>query len=143
MQGLATLYDVSEAIVGEVPTLDEPDDLSVVRRADGTWLLGGSLAIEEFKEIFGIRSLPGEGRHYRTLAGFLMMQLGRIPTEGEHFVIADACKATRTPPPPWRSRGSVVLCPWRHSEGVPLPSCRGVWARSSGRPIFYKGFARP
>ena len=49
------------------------------------WLLGGSLAIEEFKEIFGIRSLPGEGRHYRTLAGFLMMQLGRIPSEGEHF----------------------------------------------------------
>jgi putative hemolysin len=85
VQGLTTLYDVSEAIVGEVPTLDEPDDLSVVRRADGSWLLGGSLPIGEFKEIFGLRSLPGGGRHYRTLAGFLMMQLGRIPSEGEHL----------------------------------------------------------
>jgi len=85
VQGLTTLGDVSETILGEVPALDEPSDLRVVRRKDGSWLLGGSLPVGEFKELFGIRSLPGEGRHYRTLAGFLLMQMRRIPNEGEHF----------------------------------------------------------
>jgi len=85
VQGLVTLDDVSEAILGEVPALDASSDLRVVRREDGSWLLGGRLPIEEFKELFSIRSLPGEGRYYRTLAGFLMMQMRRIPNEGEHF----------------------------------------------------------
>jgi len=83
--GLATLADVSEAILGEVQSLAEPHEISAVRRADGSWLLGGTLPIEEFKELFRLRSLPGESRQYHTLAGFLLMQMGRIPNEGDHL----------------------------------------------------------
>jgi putative hemolysin len=85
VQGLTTLGDVSEAILGEVPVLGEPNHLRVARRRDGSWLLAGTLPIGDFRELFGIRSLPGEGTHYRTLAGFLLMQMRRIPSEGEHF----------------------------------------------------------
>lgn len=85
VEGLATLADISEAILGDVPALGESDDVQVVRRDDGSWLLSGRLSIDEFKDLFVLRSLPGEGRHYHTLAGFLMMQMGRIPNEGDRF----------------------------------------------------------
>jgi len=42
------------------------------------------LSIDEFKEIFHIRKLPGDGS-YQTLAGFILMQMGRIPSVGNHF----------------------------------------------------------
>ncbi|MDO8725423.1 MAG: transporter associated domain-containing protein [Candidatus Methanoperedens sp.] len=40
--------------------------------------------MNDFKEIFGIRELPGE-TIYQTLGGFVLMQVGRIPYEGNHF----------------------------------------------------------
>ena len=85
VQGVVTLADISEAILGDVPALGEADDVQAVRRDDGSWLLSGHLSIDEFKDLFVLRSLPGEGQHYHTLAGFLMMQMGRIPNEGDHL----------------------------------------------------------
>ena len=74
VQGLLTLADVVEEIVGELTT-DEPQ---ATQRKDGSWLLDGFLSIEDFKEIFNVRHLPSE-EEYETLGGFMMMQLGRIP----------------------------------------------------------------
>jgi magnesium and cobalt exporter, CNNM family len=86
VQGLVTLEDVSEAILGEVPAIDERAESQAVQREDGSWLLDGMLPIDEFKRIFGIRQVPGEMQHhYRTLAGFVMMKVKQIPTEGQHF----------------------------------------------------------
>ena len=86
VQGLVTLDDVSGAILGEVPAVDEREELQAVRREDGSWLVDGMLRIDEFKRIFDIGQLPGEAQYYyRTLAGFVMMQVRQIPTEGQHF----------------------------------------------------------
>lgn len=81
-QGLVTLHDILEAIVGEV----EVSEPQAVQRQDGSWLLDGALAVEEFKEIFDLKILPEEEHdYYQTLGGFVMMLLGRVPTAGDHF----------------------------------------------------------
>lgn len=81
-QGLVTLHDILEAIVGEV----EVSEPQAVQRQDGSWLLDGALAVEEFKEIFDLGTLPEEEHdYYQTLGGFVMMLLGRVPTAGDHF----------------------------------------------------------
>lgn len=86
VEGLVTLNDVLQAIVGEVPSASEPADPDVVHRADGSWILAGTLPIDELRELLGLRALAHEGDGlYQTLAGFALMQLGRIPVVGDHF----------------------------------------------------------
>ena len=85
IHGLVTLYDVLEAIVGELPSPEERHEQSAVQRPDGSWLLDGMLPIEEVKDLLSIRELPGEG-DYDTLGGFVMRQLGRIPGPADTFV---------------------------------------------------------
>lgn len=84
VQGLITLNDILEEIVGDIPTAEELADPEAVKREDGSWLLGGMLSVDKFKEIFHITKLPGEG-NYHTLAGFVLAQMGRIPSAGNHF----------------------------------------------------------
>ena len=86
IQGLITLKDVLEAIVGEIPSVDESPDPQVVRRADGSWLLDGMLPVDEFKEVLAIAGSPREEEGtYHTLGGFVMAHLGRIPSTGDRF----------------------------------------------------------
>jgi putative hemolysin len=46
--------------------------------------MDGRLPIDQFKQILNIAELPEESA-YDTLAGFVLMQFGRIPTSGDHF----------------------------------------------------------
>jgi putative hemolysin len=86
IEGLVTHHDVLEAIVGEIPTIEEPAEAKAVRREDGSWLLDGTLPISDFKDIFQIKNLPGEERGtYQTLGGFVMVRMGRIPAAGQNF----------------------------------------------------------
>jgi putative hemolysin len=90
IQGLVTLNDMLEEIVGDMPSIEQPEDPQVVQREDGSWLLDGMLAVEEFCEIFGIEELSGDQRgNYHTLGGFVIMHLGRIPTAADHFEWGD------------------------------------------------------
>jgi putative hemolysin len=85
-QGIVTLYDILEAIVGDVPSAGEPVEPQAVQREDGSWLFDGTLQIDEFKEILELDDLPDEDRAgYQTLGGFVMTQMGNIPTAGQHF----------------------------------------------------------
>ncbi len=84
VQGLITLNDILEEIVGDIPTAEELADPEAIKREDGSWLLGGMLSIDKFKEIFHINKLPGEG-NYHTLAGFVLSQMGKIPSAGNYF----------------------------------------------------------
>lgn len=86
LQGLVTLTDILEAIVGDIPSIDEPAEAQAVQREDGSWLIDGMLPIDEFKDMFQIPSLPGEERgDYQTLGGFVMMHLARIPATADQF----------------------------------------------------------
>jgi putative hemolysin len=86
VQGLVTPSDILEAIVGDLPEPGEQVDPLAVQREDGSWLLDGMLPIDDFKELFHINRLPDEDQGvYQTLAGFVIMQLGRIPVVSDHF----------------------------------------------------------
>ncbi|MBI5840138.1 MAG: HlyC/CorC family transporter [Chloroflexi bacterium] len=79
LQGLLTLNDVLEEIVGDF----EPE-AQATQRQDGSWLLDGKLPVDDFKEIFNVKALPHEDE-YETLSGFVMMSLGRVPQPADHF----------------------------------------------------------
>jgi putative hemolysin len=86
IQGLVTLNDVMIEIVGDVPTMEDQEDPQVVQREDGTWLLDGMLAVDEFLELFDVDELRYQDRgSYQTLGGFVITQLGRIPAAADHF----------------------------------------------------------
>jgi len=86
IEGLITLNDILEALVGEIPAIDEPDEPRAVLRSDGSWLIDGAISIDEFKDVLDIKSLPDEESGvYQTLAGFILNYLGRIPETGESF----------------------------------------------------------
>jgi putative hemolysin len=86
IQGMVTLNDVMEVIIGDVPFADNPPEEMIIRREDGSWLLDGMLAIDEIKELLEFDSLPGEERgNYQTLGGFIITQLGQIPKSSDHF----------------------------------------------------------
>ena len=79
VQGVITVRDVLEAITGEFST-PSADDSWAVRRADGSWLLDGLIPVPELKDRLEIRGLPEEERgRYNTLAGMVMLLLGRLP----------------------------------------------------------------
>ena len=83
VRGLLTLTNILEAIVGDLPIGDAPDEPRAVRREDGSWLLDGSMVIDEFKDLLGIGKLPRGD--YQTLAGFVITQAGRIPATADRF----------------------------------------------------------
>ena len=85
-QGIVTVEDVLEAIVGDIPSVAEVAEPEVVRREDGSWLMDGSVSIDEFMELLGVAHMPdGEEGRYQTLGGFVMAFLGRVPAAGDHF----------------------------------------------------------
>ncbi|MDE2400338.1 MAG: HlyC/CorC family transporter [Burkholderiales bacterium] len=96
VQGVITLRDVLEAITGEFTT---PQDESswAVQREDGSWLFDGLIPVPELKDRLGLKALPDEDRgRYNTLAGMVMMLLGRLPQttdsaewEGWRFEVVD------------------------------------------------------
>jgi putative hemolysin len=79
LQGILTLNDIIEEIVGDF----EPEP-QATQRQDGSWLLDGMLAIDDFKEIFNLRTMPHESE-YETLSGFMMTSLGRLPQTADRF----------------------------------------------------------
>jgi putative hemolysin len=86
-EGLLTHHDILEAIAGEISLGEKQAEPKAVQRHDGSWLLDGMLAVEEFKEIFQLKDLPGEKKDaYQTVGGFLFTQLGRVPSVSDSFV---------------------------------------------------------
>jgi len=84
-QGIVTEQDVFEAIAGEFkPQHDE--DSWAIERDDGSWLLDGLIPIPEMKDSLQLLSVPEEDKgRYHTLAGMLMLLLGRLPRAGDRI----------------------------------------------------------
>lgn len=87
VEGLITLNDLLEGIVGDIPGIDEEDDPKAIERKDGTWLIDGRYPIDRFKELFELKEpLPDEEEDgYTTLAGFILSLSGTIPDEEDKY----------------------------------------------------------
>lgn len=86
VEGLVTLNDLMEGIVGDLPSMDDEEGPLVVTREDGSLLVDGGLDLDTFIEVIDqdIFGIDQEGR-YHTLAGFVMHVLERIPREADRF----------------------------------------------------------
>lgn len=85
LEGMITLNDILEAIVGDMPTTGQ-EEYEVVNREDGTFLVDGQIPFYEFLSHFEQTEWMNEGEHdFDTLAGFVLHELERIPTTGEVF----------------------------------------------------------
>ena len=80
-EGLITMEDVLEEIVGEILVGDEEHPIEFV--GDDTVLVDGSVNIHEVNEALGI-VLP-EGGEFETIAGFMFNRAGRLVEQGEEF----------------------------------------------------------
>jgi putative hemolysin len=80
MQGIVTLEDLLEEIVGEIEDEYDLPDESLERINEHTIRVDGTFPIDDFNEQFQV-SMPDED--YHTLAGFVFGQLGRAPEAGD------------------------------------------------------------
>ncbi len=85
LEGLTTLTDILEALVGELSGGDG-EDPRVVKREDGTWLIDGMLGLDDLKQVLEITHLPGEDADFHTLGGYLMGRLNRVPMVADRVI---------------------------------------------------------
>jgi putative hemolysin len=86
IEGIITLTDILEAIVGDIASKEVLEEPPIIQRESDTWLVAGMLPVDELKALFHIRKLPGERqRRFQTLGGFTMSHLRRVPTVGDIF----------------------------------------------------------
>ncbi len=87
IEGLVSLNDVLGAVLGKTASTSvETDGAPIVRRDDGSYLVDGALNTDDLRELLALSQLPNEEDHdFRTAAGMVMAQFGRIPQVGESF----------------------------------------------------------
>ena len=86
VDGLVTLEDLVEEIVGEVQDEHDPGEQRWRRESEGRWVLSGLLRPDEVQRVTEIR-LP-EDEDYETVAGLLADRLARMPGPGDAVQLA-------------------------------------------------------
>ncbi len=81
-EGLVTLEDVVEEVIGEIRDPYDNEEADVLKQPDGSLIVDGSITIYDLEEETDIE-FPEE-RDYDTLAGFILETLTEIPVAGEH-----------------------------------------------------------
>ncbi len=85
LEGMITLNDILEAIVGDVPQSGQ-EEYEIIERQDGTYLVDAQIPFYDFLSRFEKTEWMNEGEHdFDTLAGFVLHELKHIPDAGERF----------------------------------------------------------
>jgi len=83
--GLVTIEDILEEIVGEIEDEDQQsEEAEVLQETDGAWLVRGNTEIRKI-ELVTERELSGDD--FQTVNGFIVSELERVPSTGEHFIV--------------------------------------------------------
>jgi len=82
IQGIVTLKDIVDALVGEVAEVD--DEPEIIKRKDGSVLVDGQCSFFSFLEYFDMEYLYEEN-DYNTLSGLILDVLERVPKTGDSF----------------------------------------------------------
>lgn len=83
VQGMITLNDILEAIVGEIAGSEEEEGWEIIEREDGTYLVDAQIPFYDFLSRFNSTNLVEEDQEFDTLAGCILHELERIPKTGD------------------------------------------------------------
>lgn len=85
LEGMITLNDILEAIVGDVPQTGQ-EEYEITVRADGSYLVDAQITFYDFLSHFDKTEWMNEAEHqFDTIAGFVLHELERIPATGDTF----------------------------------------------------------
>jgi len=82
LQGMVTINDILEALVGEINELDD-EEYRIIEVAENEWLADGAYPFFEFINYFDIDGPIEKDLPFNTLAGLLLEELERFPQAGE------------------------------------------------------------
>jgi len=85
VEGIITLHDILEVIVGDLPDTDESNEPDLFLRADGSYLVNAEVPIRLLNRHFDKILIPRDPENYLTLAGFISYYLSSVPETGERF----------------------------------------------------------
>ncbi len=83
--GIVTLEDIMEEIFGEIEDEHDTQNLIEKQLSSNSYLFSGRLEIDHLKDKYNI-NIP-ESEEYETIAGFVVVNIGHIPKEGEEIKI--------------------------------------------------------
>lgn len=87
-EGVVTLHDILQSLVGDIADPTSADSQAVVRREDGSWLVDGMVTVDEVKDLTALPWLPGEDSDdFQTLGGFMMARINRVPKVGDRISV--------------------------------------------------------
>lgn len=83
-QGIITLNDILEALVGDAADFDD-DEYKLIANEDGSWLVDGQYSLHDFLTYFDMDELTTD-YEVTTVSGFIITELGAIPKEGDKLI---------------------------------------------------------
>ncbi len=82
-QGILTMEDIVEAIVGNIQDEFDNEDPDVVLEDDGVWSVSGLMSLDDLAEYMPVECGGSSSDPYKTLASRFMEELERIPEPGD------------------------------------------------------------
>lgn len=83
-QGIITLNDILEALVGDASDFDD-NEYKIIASGEGTWLVDGQYSLHDFLTYFDLDDLLSD-YEVATVNGFIITEMGTIPKQGEKLI---------------------------------------------------------
>ena len=85
IEGIITLHDILENIIGEIPADDEQHEPDIFVRDDKSYLISGDAPVEILDGVFDNYITDLEDVEYATVAGFVLDNIDKVPQVGDKF----------------------------------------------------------
>ncbi len=84
-QGVLSVHDMMENLLGDMPDKEDEEDIMIIRRADNSLLVSGVTPIETLAEVLGDIDIDFEKIEYTTVAGFVLSHTQEMPQTGNKY----------------------------------------------------------
>jgi len=89
LKGCVTLSDITRPVIGETPQGMADGSAGITKRRDGSFLVDGLRPADDLKPLLGLSALPHGEDGFHTVAGLIIANLQKLPTEGDAFDFGD------------------------------------------------------